>query len=275
MKKIFLFILSHSVFVSLCAAALVVQTSLLLQQPVNAFLPAFVFFATLGSYNLYWFLSKLSTANQFTVTGVFRQKLSLTMMLVAGIGAVITFFKTELVILPVAIGVCCTLLYTVPFLFQYNAVIRRAGFAKTFLLAFTWMFVTGYFPLYKVVFPLNGVALLLLINRFSFILLLCIIFDNRDIASDKVKGLHSLATDINAIAVRWIVIFSFVSFFATVYLLRANGISLLQSVTLHITGLLTLATYQYSLKKRGYTFYYFWVDGLMFLSALSTTLASI
>lgn len=275
MKKIFLFILSHSVFVSLCAAALVVQTFSLIQQPVNWFLAVFVFFATLGSYNLYWFLSKLSTGNQFTIAGVFKQQLSLVMMLVAGLGAVGTYDKTGIGYLPVAFAVFCTLLYAVPFLFQYNSIVRRAGFAKTFLLAFTWMFVTGYIPISELIYPIDNVVQLLLINRFVFMLLLCIIFDNRDIASDKIKGLHSLATDINSVAVRWIVIISFICFFATVYLLRLEGITLLQSVALHISGLLTLATYYYSLKKRGYLFYYFLVDGLMFLSALLTTLASI
>ena len=33
---------------------------------------------------------------------------------------------------------------------------------------------------------------------FLFMLLLCIIFDNRDVAIDQLLGLHSLATDLKA-----------------------------------------------------------------------------
>jgi hypothetical protein len=46
-------------------------------------------------------------------------------------------------------------------------------------------------------------------------------------------------------------------------------------VALQVSALTVLLVYWLSLKKRGYIFYYFIVDGLMFLSALLTTLATI
>ena len=67
---------------------------------------------------------------------------------------------------------------------------------KTILLSFTWAFVTILIPLQIPVFQMSNAAVFLFINRFLFMLMLCIIFDKRDAAVDKIRGLHSLATAI-------------------------------------------------------------------------------
>ena len=65
---------------------------------------------------------------------------------------------------------------------------------KTVLLAFTWAYVTVFIPLHKSYLFLRHSELFVFNRRFLFMVMLCIIFDNRDKAVDKIRGLHSLAT---------------------------------------------------------------------------------
>jgi len=158
---------------------------------------------------------------------------------------------------------------------RYFKFIRNAGVIKTMLLAFTWMFVTGYIPMQKSLVHFSSSELLVLSQRFIFMLILCILFDKRDAAIDKIKGLHSMATDMKPVTLKWFIYINFGLLFSINWILKSIGISLLQSLALQMAALAALLTYFSSLRNRGYIFYYFVVDGLMFLSALLTTLASI
>ena len=75
--------------------------------------------------------------------------------------------------------------------------------------------------------------------------------------------------------VRVVLSITFIAYIFTSYFMLAHQVSLGQVVALILTGVITLWVYISSFKKRGYFFYYFLVDGLMFLSALLTGLAGI
>ena len=68
------FILSHSIFIAVCAVALAFQTAQLLKLDINLFVYGFIFFATLCSYNFYWILSKLSFAPKKKNTATFKKR---------------------------------------------------------------------------------------------------------------------------------------------------------------------------------------------------------
>ncbi len=99
-------------------------------------------------------------------------------------------------------------------------------------------------------------------------MMICIIFDSRDAAVDKIRGLKSLATDINPMFIHYLTGVVFFGYAYTSYKMESYGIAGSQVIALLLTGLITLFVYYSSLKKRGYFFYYFLVDGLMFLSAM-------
>jgi hypothetical protein len=151
---------------------------------------------------------------------------------------------------------------------------RKAGYVKTVLLAFAWTIVTIFIPLQISIPDIGHTGLLIAINRFLFMLLLCIIFDKRDAEVDKIRGLQSLATDIRPLMLHWLIAAIFVCY-SVVSLSMINAITNGQVAALLVTGVITLGVYISSLRKRGYLFYYFLVDGLMFLSALLTGIASI
>lgn len=276
LRRILSFIVSQAIWVSLCAACLVFQTTQLLHLQPNNALIAFVFCATLCSYNLHYILAgAISTQN--LKLSLFSARPASAIALMAGFAGASFFLKNAHIPLqPVCIAVLLTLAYSVPLLpFKHTAFTRKAGFLKTILLAFTWMFVTAYLPLVQQQLQYSVMGILIMAKRFLFMLMLCIIFDNRDVAVDKVHGLHSLATDLPPKAMQWLITSVFISLFVLNFFLGRHGAGSRQVIALQLSALATLLVYFYSRKKRGYFFYYFMVDGMMVLMVLLTSIASI
>lgn len=275
--KWFHFILSHSIFIAVCAAALAFQTTQLLQLEYNLFIYGFVFFATICSYNFYWILSKSSFARRISVPKIIKnESTNILLFLAAAAGMLCCLFQSGLPIRFVATAVLLTVLYSIPLLpFPFLHFTRRAGVLKTILLAFTWAYVTAFIPIQKSYLLLDNADLFILTRRFLFMLMLCIIFDNRDKAVDKIRGLHSLATDLKPAVLKILIYFIFVVLFTSNFFYKDYGITLEQSIALQVSTLVLLIVYFYSAKKRSYLFYYFIVDGLMLFSAFTTFIASI
>ncbi|MBS1512641.1 MAG: hypothetical protein JST86_17485 [Bacteroidetes bacterium] len=270
------FILSHSIFIAICAAALCYQTAVLLQVTLTPWLYAFIFFSTITSYNFYWLLSGFVFSRQ-SIYDFLRKFFSNVIALLAG-GAGMLITLPQLVHLwgVIAIGSVLTILYTIPLLpVKILQTARRYGLIKTFLLAFTWAFVTVLIP-YQQQPTGNTITLFMLFNnRFLFMLMLCIIFDARDTKVDQIRGLQSLTTIISAKTVQYIMYGIFAAFLLNGIALRMYYHEQLQIIALLITGVVTAMVYFFSLKKQGYYFYYFVVDGMMLFSALATYVASI
>jgi 4-hydroxybenzoate polyprenyltransferase len=198
------------------------------------------------------------------------------MITIASAGMLYGYLQLHLNTWIVAFSVLLTLLYALPLLpFRPFRLARKAGVLKTTLLAFTWTFVTAFIPLQKTLLQVNGADLFLLTRRFLFMLMLCIIFDNRDIRVDKIRGLRSLATDLSPRTMRFLILLLFLLLFTTNFLFRYFGITAAQSLALQVSTVTLLIVYYCSTKKQGYYFYYFGVDGLMLFSALGTYIASI
>lgn len=271
------FILSHSIFIAFCAVALAFQTASLLQTQVDVFVYGFIFFATLCSYNFYWVLSKLSFASKGNIIALFKkQSVAYLLLLISSAGLLYCFLNSSISLYVVITAVLLTVLYAIPILpISFFKFTRKAGVLKTILLAFTWSYVTVMIPLQKDYQLLNSADIFILTRRFLFMLMLCIIFDNRDKEMDKIRGLRSLATDLKPFILRMLIYCIFILLFTSNFFFRNYGITMAQSVALQVSTLALLAVYFYSLKKRSYLFYYFFVDGMMLFSAIATYVASI
>ncbi|MEP7110596.1 MAG: hypothetical protein ABI760_21565 [Ferruginibacter sp.] len=277
MKWLFHFILSHSIFIAFCAAALSLQTLQLLSLRFNVYLLAFIFFATLCGYNCYWMVSRFSFNGHTTLIPFLRKSVSGVFMLLSAVaGMLFSMTHLHLVRYNILLTFILFCLYAIPVMpIKQLHFIRKAGFLKTILLAFTWSIVTILIPLQVSFREMGHAALLIFINRFLFMLMLCIIFDKRDAAVDKIRGLQSLATVIKPLLLHCLFGLIFISYTWITYTMKAYGVTMLQVAALIGTGLITLCAYIGSLQKRGYLYYYFLVDGLMFLSALLTGLAGV
>lgn len=255
---------------------MLLQTLQLLHLPINYDLCCLVFFSTLCSYNFHFLLGALYLHKQFTVIFLWQQKIRLIFFFIGAVGVFFFILPSQINIWLVLIASIFTGLYSLPLLpVNLPSFIKNAGFVKTLLLAFTWTFVTGYLPMHQAgIGIIATLGLLLLFQRFVFMLILCLIFDCRDAASDKIIGLHSLATDFKPVFVNRIFYALFTLLCIVSLLLYYNGLSLQETMALLLITIICFIVYLHSLQKRGYVFYYFWVDGLMILSALFTCLAS-
>ncbi|MDO9374689.1 MAG: hypothetical protein Q7T76_09735 [Ferruginibacter sp.] len=272
------FILSHSIFISFCAVALSLQTLLLLSFPINGYLLGLIFFATLAGYNAYWMVSRIS----FNRTGnwlnsLAKKKSSLGVFVVAVAGILACFLQLHLVWYNLLITVIFLALYAVPLLpIKQLHFTRKAGFLKTTLLALSWTMVTILVPLQVPVTGMSVAEIIVFFNRFLFMLTLCIIFDKRDAAVDKIRGLQSLATDVRPVLLSVIITLILLCYAATcIWLLYFHDTTLAHVIALLLAGLVTSWVYLRSSRETSYLFYYFVVDGLMFLSGLLSLLASI
>ncbi len=280
--RIFHFILSHSIFIAVCAVALCLQTNILLQIPHDYNLYSLVFFSTICSYNFYWLLSKFYFSNNKQLLVFIKQNSSYFLLcILSGIALLYFLFQQPHLIKVVLVSVSLTLLYSLPILpFSIFKYFKKWGFFKTIVLSFSWAFVTTVLPYttyQNITFAveLKQAVLLLLFVRFCFMLLLCILFDKRDTALDKMNGLHSMATDIKQQYLQYILLaFFWLYIIASLYFCYKYANSLQATAFISI-GILFIILYLQSLKIKGYVFYYFGVDGLMLLSGIFTYLASI
>lgn len=274
--KWLLFILSHSIFIAICAVALCFQTALLLHINLTIWLYSFIFFSTLCTYNFYWLLSSYTFCRQPLRLFLKGYYTNFIVFIIAGIGLLLSLLNISALWPVISAGLLFTLLYTIPLLpFKIFHFTRKAGLIKTILLAFTWAFVTVYIP-YKQVPTAGSLTLLMLFNnRFLFMLMLCIIFDARDTTVDKIRGLQSLTTLVKPNVIQYIMIAIFVAYLINGIAFRIYYNEPVQIIALLVTGMIAAVVYVFSLKKQGYFFYYFLVDGLMLFSATAAYVASI
>ncbi|MEJ7627281.1 MAG: hypothetical protein WKF35_10485 [Ferruginibacter sp.] len=275
--KWFHFILSHSIFISLCATALCYQSYLLLNiQPDNR-VCFMLFFSTLCSYNLYWLISKYFFNEEKNLIFFLKKNISYLVFFITA-AVIVTYYLFIIPgIFPFAlISILLTLLYSLPLWpIRIFSIFRNAGFIKTLLLAFTWTYGTLMLPLQVNFFKITPEIAMLFIARFSFMLMLCAIFDSRDIVIDKMRSLKSLATDLSPLALKIIMGISFFIYISAGILLRLNNHDTAQLTAFLITGVMVFIVYRCSLRVQNYIFYYFIVDGLMLFSAAATYMASI
>ena len=269
------FILSHSVFIACCAAGLCYQTNVLLSIPHNPNVYGFIFFSTLCSYNFYWLLSKFYFSRRSPLFPFLKKEASLLAVFIFSAAGTLYFLLMAKGLFPgAAVGAILTMIYALPLLpFRFSKRMQKAGFLKTVLLAFTWAYVTTAIPA-SVLPDLRWLSFVTLFSaRFFFMLLLCIIFDQRDESADKIRGLHSLATDLNRGQLNIIIHIVFASYFISGLFLRYYFHDTAQLIAFTATGILVWLIYRRSLKPQPYIFYYFIADGLMIISALGTYLA--
>src|SRR5688572_20239517 len=129
------FILSHSIFIALCALALCYQTFALLHIPGNNLVYFFLFCSTLCSYNFYWLLSKYTFRGNKILSEFFLQNQSyLFLSLISASGMVISLYFLQGIFPYIVLAFVLTLLYSIPLWpFQFTRRFRNAGFLKTTL----------------------------------------------------------------------------------------------------------------------------------------------
>lgn len=270
------FIGSHSIFISICAVALCFQTSIFLKTEFTCWFYIFIFFSTLCSYNSYWLLSGFSFTDKKATLFLKQQYSNLIVFVLSLIGIAISVMHVLPLLPVITLAALLTILYSLPLLpYKLFQAARKAGLLKTILLAFTWTFITVLIPYHLAKGVDTKTVVILFSNRFLFMLMLCIIFDARDTAIDKIRGLQSLTTMITPQTIKFIMHFLFAAYILNAFALGIFIHELKQISALLITCAAAAFVYRFSLQHRGYFFYYFLVDGLMLFSAIASYVATI
>jgi hypothetical protein len=268
MRFLFKFILTHSIFVAFCAVALCIETTFYLPIEISPQFYLLVFFATITTYNFYWLLSKFyfkPLANVFNPS-------NFSYLLICFVGVLGAFYFGLQISLPITYLIfagICTLAYSLPLWpfvkFKLN---KQLGFLKTILLAFTWAYITVILPVVSATASITSLTIYFFWIRFCFMLMLCIIFDNRDTSKDSINGLGSIATQFSGSAIDKIfytilILFTIMSFYFVSYFYTLKLV-----LPFLVVGLFCLFLFIKSKTNKSYNFYYLVVDGMMIFSML-------
>ena len=276
-NRLFRFFIFSSLFIAICSVLMVYQTQYLfntLSPGISFYL--FVFFSTVCSYNLHWYLTSHSVKPSQRIQWAQKHKhIHLVLFLVGLIGSGIFFFALIQHWYWLLLGAFITFLYTAPKLpHGIFKELKKIAIGKTIFLSMVWTYVTTALPLLVTSSPFTTDAWLFIISRFFLIYAICILFDYRDRQDDKLDGIRSLITYLDEKGIDKLFYFSLILFAAATIMMYFYGHSLAFIIILLIPGVITALLYTYAKKNDSDIFYYFVLDGLMMLSALIMLLMS-
>ncbi|HEU4554213.1 MAG TPA: UbiA family prenyltransferase [Chitinophaga sp.] len=277
LRSIFNFLLFSSIYISLCAVLMVWQTNTVLNLHYDYFTyNAFVFFSTICSYNFHWYLTPAEySTSQRILWGARHRTMQLAFCAIGAIGALVFFWQLKQHWLPLAGAAMLTFLYSAPKLpYRLFVWLRTIAVGKTLFLTFVWTYVSTPLPVFIAGAPITPAAILLTLHRFFLIYAICILFDYRDVESDKKEGIRSLITILSDRQLFWIYYIALLMAALCALLLWPFTTPVAVAtllVPVVVTGLLT----RNARHNRSDYMYYFVLDGLMMLSALLHLLISL
>jgi len=269
LKKIFDFFVFTSLFIATCAVLMVYQASLLFNVNFSLSLYGFVFFGSVCSYNFHWFLTPpdvppTSYKLRWNLT---NRKLHLILALTGMVGAGICCFLLIGHWVWLGVTAFLTFMYSAPMISHpFFTWLRRIAVGKTLYLTAAWAHVTAFLPLIIQLKSLSAPHIWYVINRFFFIYAICVVFDRRDVESDRRAGIKSLITYLSPRGIDILFWFSQAVVLASCVVL-SQWLSVMEASILFIPSLIMCLLYESSKKSKSDYLYYFLLDGLMALSA--------
>lgn len=276
LKKIFDFFVFTSLFIATCAVLMVYQASLLFGVSFSFALYLFVFSGSVCSYNFHWALTPpgVPITSHKLRWNLSNKKLHFFLAVLGGIGAAISGFFLLEHWLWLGVTAFLTFLYSAPMIAHpFFTWLRRIAVGKTIYLAASWAHVTALLPLVMEVKTIAPQHVLYVINRFFFIYAICIVFDRRDVESDRKAGIKSLITYLSSKGVDRLFWLAEIAVLATCILLL-HWLGWINVLILLLPASLMAILYEPSKQSTSDYLYYFLLDGLMALSAPILILAT-
>lgn len=248
---------------------MVYQASLLFYIHFPPALYAFVFFGSVCSYNFHWFLTPPDVpATSYKLRwNLSNRSLHLIIFVIGGLGAALACFLLIQHWFWFGVTAFITFLYSAPMIPHPWAIwLRKIAVGKTIYLAAAWTHVTAFLPLIIEEKNLEPQHIWYVVNRFFFLYAICIVFDRRDVESDRKAGIKSLITYLSAKGVDRLFWASSVIALVTCIVL-SQWLPWFQVVALAVPALVMCLLYNSSKQSKSDYLYYFLLDGLMALSA--------
>lgn len=230
-------------------------------------LTGFIAASTLLSYNLHWYLvnDELSHSNRIKWTR--KHKNVLLLLAITGAAfAAFYFFRLRQHWIQLSIPAFIAMIYTAPKIPALHK-LKTLAYGKTFLLAFTWTYVTVIMPLWIYGNEWNSTAVLFCLSKFFLIYPICLLFDFRDREEDLKQGLTTLPSRISTKTLGILFYIIVTLFLSTTLLLLNYGFLYKEILILLIPGIILALLYPMARRNFSDYLYYFILDGLMMLSA--------
>ncbi len=270
------FLLFSNIFIAFCAVAQGMVSYYLLKLPPDKYVLAFLFFSTLLVYNLSMLLAKPKEPQQSPfkrVRWIFsHHRLTISITLIACLCIIplgLWYLSFQAQLLMVFVGILA-LAYNFPFLKLNDKKIglRNIPGIKLFLIALVWSLSCVLLPIVQVesTFGISitlGETVLLVAKRFLFICAITIPFDIRDLFQDKLYELKTIPVILGE-KKAWIFCQAFLIIYLILLILFTKNIDL-DVIGLTLTILLTGWLIFKSNIKRNEYYYFFFLDGTMFL----------
>lgn len=270
------FLLFSNLFIGICAVAQGLVTYHLLQVPPDTYILAFLFFATIGLYNLSMLLAKPVHPEKspfIRVRWIFshhRMIISITLIsLLCLIPLGLWYLSIESKLLMTFTGLLAVG-YNVPFLTlnQQKIGLRNIPGIKLFLIALVWSVSCVLLPIVELErsYQINissADTLLLVAKRFLFIAAITVPFDIRDLFQDKLYALKTIPVMLGEKKAYIFCQFLLIGYLALLLLFRQATYAdvIATTLTLVLTGWLIFKS---NIKKNEY-YYFFYLDGTMLL----------
>jgi 4-hydroxybenzoate polyprenyltransferase len=235
-------------------------------------LTGFIASSTLLSYNLHWFLVNDELRHSDRIKWTRKHKYLLLLLAITGAAfAAFYFYRIRQNWIQLIIPASIAMIYTAPKIPALHK-LKALAYGKTFLLAFTWTYVTVIMPLWIYGNEWSSTSLLFCLNRFFLIYPICLLFDYRDREEDLEQGLTTLPARISTKTLGIIFYIIVTLFFSSTLLLLNKGFLDKEILILLIPGI--ILAFLYPMTRRNFSdyLYYFILDGLMMLSAILSIL---
>jgi 4-hydroxybenzoate polyprenyltransferase len=269
-RKVVDYFLFSSLYISLCAVLMTWQSTRLLHLTISEAYYWFVFFATLCSYNFHWYLTPHALNSADRTRWSFEHKNAHLVLYFAGmIGAAVFFLKIREHWFALLFATLLTFLYSAPKIpLPFFRFFKQVAYGKTIFLATVWTYVTTILPVFIAGQHFNHQMKWYAASRFFLIYGICILFDFRDRADDKEEGIRTMVNYFDEKGVDrlfLLTMFAFITFTSGLLLTR---IPVIRVLILLIPGIVLFSIYRFAKKNVSDYLYYFFLDGLMVLSAL-------
>jgi hypothetical protein len=271
-KKWINFLLFSNLFMSWIAAGSCWFTMQVFQLHLPPLFLCLIFFSTLSSYSLHWYLTPVVITHSDRIIWTLSKKYILWNHFIIGsiITLILLILHSDLWIyfLPAAL---LTFIYTAPKLpFRPFTYLQHWAIAKTLYLSVLWTFVTAILPILANVNVLlfKPIHWIFILNRFLLIHAICILFDFRDRQEDQQNGIKSMITYASTKDLYFLFSCINIGFIITFWFLFQQNLSLSIVLSMIAPCLILLLTFQYSMRAQSDYWFYGMLDGLVLLSSI-------
>jgi len=258
-------LLSFHVLTSLGASALILQTFLFSHLPVDYLLLTLGFLLTLSGYHVYHLSLPAKSSGRSRVRWIWVLSALLPVLFLIFLRPASLWVILSVTLLGMAYR----------FITAPSARFPGRGGLKPVLLALVWTGCTMGLPLAATGFSIDTGWVYHSLQRFCFLLMLCVVFDIRDERSDRRAGRRSWFSPTPLAS--WPVLFVGLTVMGMTAVMSGFwlGLSGSQICLAGMALLPALLILPFSIRPRGFYFYALLVDGLMLVSTLLTYLMSI